>query len=208
MTAKAESKIIHYLIEQCKNPSGFIGKLMLGIWNHTFMSMAKWGLSHTKLNSNDIILEIGCGGGAFIHHLAKEKIVNQIYGIDISKNAIEKTKKLNAKFLTREIVDLTCVSAESMQFEANKFNHVFVIQTHIYWENIEKVFVNVYRYLVEGGEFNLICEKDKIKYHLLKYDDIEIMEIAFRDAGFVKVPIYETHQWIHYRAIKNKFEID
>ncbi|MBS7577342.1 MULTISPECIES: class I SAM-dependent methyltransferase [unclassified Enterococcus] len=203
MTAKAESKIMQYLIEQCKNPSGFIGNSMLDIWNRTFMTMARWGLNNTSLNRSDTILEIGCGGGAFIHYLIKERLVNQVYGIDISESAIEKTKKLNEKFLTREIAELSCISAESMQFESNKFNHIFAIQTHIYWENIEKVLLNVYPSLVEGGELNLICEKDKIKYHLTKFSESEAMERLLRNAGFAKVDIYETSKWIQYRGLKN-----
>lgn len=199
---KRKSKLIQYLITQCKHPTGFIGNTMISIWNKTFIEMALWGLSHVEIKKTDSILEIGFGGGIFINYLAKENYVNKIYGIDISKSSVQKAKKLNKQFIKSNKVTLLQSTVETLPFQKAMFNKVFAIQTHIYWNEFELSIEKIFDSLSIGGELNIICEKDKIRYHLPNYLKKESMIQLLNQYGFITTQVLETQRWIHYQSKK------
>ncbi|MFV0396241.1 MAG: class I SAM-dependent methyltransferase, partial [Coprobacillaceae bacterium] len=87
--------IISYLIKQCKSPNGVIGASMITIWNRVFKNMTVWGLSHLDIHPHDHILDIGCGGGSTINSIIKQIETGKVYGIDISKLSVKKSKMKN-----------------------------------------------------------------------------------------------------------------
>lgn len=202
MKNEKESKLLHYLIEQCHQPKGVVGDIMINIWNKTFIKMALWGLSNTNIQPTDTVLEIGCGGGVFINYLARRESAKTIYGVDISEAAIRKTATRNKNFVKDGTVCLFQATAEELPFSGNQFNHIFAIQTHMYWNQIELATEKLYNLLVPNGEFNIICEKEKIDYHLPKYRDSKKMIEMLKACGFSSVMTYETEKWIHYRCLK------
>lgn len=204
MEKKKHSKLMQYLIDQCHNPKGIVGNIMIRIWNKTFIKMALWGLSHTNLEQTDVLLEIGCGGGVFIHYLAKRKCAHKIYGIDISKIAIQKASALNKEFIQNNTVALSQNTVDALPFSEMKFQKVFAVQTHMYWSEIEEAITKIYALVTEGGEFNIICEKDKIEYHLSQYKDKKTMTKMVKQCGFDTVHVFETNKWIHYQCIKTE----
>ena len=61
-----------------------------------FLSSSEWSnmisqfLASADIPKNYDILEVGCGGGAFLNEIKEMKFLS---GVDYSKNAIEDTKK-------------------------------------------------------------------------------------------------------------------
>ena len=47
----------------CK-PKEIGGKIMVHMMNTGHSSMAEWGFTHMEIQSDDVCLDIGCGGGA------------------------------------------------------------------------------------------------------------------------------------------------
>lgn len=202
MEEKSNSKIIQYLIEQCRHPTGIVGNTMINIWNKAFIKMALWGWSNVNVVNTDVLLEIGCGGGAFINYLARQKCVNKIYGVDISKSAVQKATVLNKNFIKTNKVTLLQGTADDLPFSKDMFNKIFAIQTHIYWTEMELAIERIFQLLAVGGEFNIICEKNKIRYHLSKYQKKEIMIKLLKQCGFDRIKVFETHDWIQYQCVK------
>lgn len=202
MSEKRNSRIMRYLIAQCKNPTGFIGNTMINIWNKTFPKMALWGLSHVYIDKADTILEIGFGGGVIINYLAKKRYAKKIYGIDISKISVQKAKELNKEFIKTNKVTLLQGTVENLPFPEAMFNKVFAIQTHIYWNEFEQSIKKIFDSLNINGEFNIICEKDKIFYHLPKYLKKESMIKLLKQYGFNTTHVFETQHWIQYQSLK------
>lgn len=202
MGEKRNSKLMNYLIEQCRNPTGFIGNRMIEIWNKIFSQMALWGLSHTDIKDSDVILEIGFGGGVIINYLAKKINKGKIYGVDISNASLQKSIKLNKTYIKKGTVELLNCPVEEMSFPEKKFDKIFAIQTHIYWKEFEKSIEKIYKLLNHNGTFNIICEKDKIFYHLPNYSDKNMMLYTINKLGFKNTQIFETNKWIHYKCMK------
>lgn len=193
--------IIGYLIEQCKNPSGFIGARMIDIWNKAFENMTLWGLSNISFEKSDVILDIGCGGGNTINILSN-KTNEKVFGVDISNMAVKKAKIKNRKNIQQNKVDISQSAVEGLPFKNYSFNKILAIQTHIYWNNLETSLNEIFRTLKTCGVFTIICEKDKIKYHLHKYLDKNIMTNLLYNIGFKNIRLKETNTWIQYICFK------
>lgn len=56
---------------QCRKPSGPLGRAYLWAMNRSHSSLTDWGLQYVPLREDDVILDVGCGGGRTVEKLAK-----------------------------------------------------------------------------------------------------------------------------------------
>ena len=93
-------------------------KYMEGRWE----KVAKLMIDHYGLKAGDKILDIGCGKGFLLYDFTKILPGIEIYGIDVSKYALENSKE--------EIKDkLNYGNATSLPYEDNYFDFVFSLNT-------------------------------------------------------------------------------
>ena len=52
------------LLINARKPEGELGDKLLDRMNESHESLAQWGVSHLDISSEDVILDIGCGGGS------------------------------------------------------------------------------------------------------------------------------------------------
>ncbi|TCL58954.1 methyltransferase family protein [Kineothrix alysoides] len=203
MTKQYDNSLLNYLIRQCKDPSGIVGSKMTAIWNNTFRNMTHWGIQKIQFSSNDYILDIGCGGGATVNEFAEFISENgKVYGIDISTVAVRNSQKKNRIHIQRNKVEILQSSVEKLPFSADMFDKIFAVQTHIYWRNIEQGLSEILRILKPNGDFYIICEKDKIAYHLQNYENSFKMVELLKQTGFSAVDYNENRNWIEYICVK------
>ena len=91
-------------------------KYMEGYWSPVAEAMIK----HYKLPSNAKILDVGCGKGFLLYEFTKLLPEADIYGIDISKYAVENAKKE----IRHKIIE---GHANSLPFEDNSFDFVYAL---------------------------------------------------------------------------------
>ena len=87
--------LFRYLIEQSKNPKGWIGRQMMRLWNSIYLPMVDWSLASLMDKTPQNILDVGVGNGKSTQHLHETFPQSNIYGIDISATAIVEAQKLN-----------------------------------------------------------------------------------------------------------------
>lgn len=184
--------IIKYFVEQSANPTGFIGRVMIKIWNTTFEDMANWGINKLNINEESIILDVGCGGGKTIYTLSEKTAKGKVYGIDISEESVQSSIKENKEKVKDRKVIISQGDVANLPFEDNYFNYVTSMQTHIYWQELEKGFKEIYRVLKKDGILLIVCEKDKIEYHLKEeYKSNNSTKELLLSIGFNEVKIEE-----------------
>jgi cyclopropane fatty-acyl-phospholipid synthase-like methyltransferase len=102
------------------------------------------------IKKGDTILDIGCGNGTTAIWLAK-KFNCFVYGIDIvEKNIIAAEERMKEE----KLEDLLCFQqkdALSMDFAAQKFDHVISVETIYHIDDKSKLFENVNSILKPGG---------------------------------------------------------
>lgn len=151
-----------HLIQQSKQPTGWIGKLMMKTWNKAYFPMMKWALQTTNKAAGETILDVGIGNGLSSEYLNRQFPECELYGIDISEEAIQETRK---RFKRHE-VDFTVQAIENTRFADNQFDLICAFQTHFHWEKLQEAFTEINRLLKPEGRLLLACEFSKIKIYL------------------------------------------
>ncbi|WP_375102556.1 class I SAM-dependent methyltransferase [Paenibacillus sp. RS8] len=190
--------LLNTLINQAKNPRGFVGNIMIKIMNQAHTSITAWGLSKIEIRNNAPILDIGCGGGQTIHTLVKQHKHQEIYGVDYSQQAVETSIQKNNKAVAAGRVKISQGDVSALPFNESFFGTITAIQTHYFWPDLEHDISEVYRVLKAGGTFVIISEVYKINYHMKQYTKNEEIDHLFRKAGFQTVNIHENSKWKCY----------
>ncbi|WP_339315992.1 class I SAM-dependent methyltransferase [Paenibacillus sp. FSL R10-2734] len=190
--------LLDTLIDQAKNPRGFVGNIMIKIMNQAHTSITTWGLKKIEIMNNAPILDIGCGGGQTIHTLAKQNNNREIYGIDYSQQAVETSIQKNKEAVTSGRVKISQGDVSALPFNDGFFGTITAIQTHYFWPDLEQDISEVCRVLRAGGSFIIISEKYKINYHMTQFTKNEEIELLFRKSGFQTVNIHENNKWRAY----------
>lgn len=193
---------INYLIGQAANPSGVIGSLMTRIWSASFQNQNQWGLSLIDIADDDIVLSVGFGGGSDIKYLKDQGRKNTIYGIDISEEAVKTATELNQQYVDVGEVILSVGDVAYMEFDDGFFDIVFAGQTHIYWDELENGLSECLRVLSDNGTFLVICEIDKIEYHLPEYKNPEDFVKLLHMVGFADVDVSIQGNYIAFTCTK------
>ncbi|WP_339173036.1 class I SAM-dependent methyltransferase [Paenibacillus sp. FSL H7-0943] len=190
--------LLNALIDQAKNPRGFVGNIMIKIMNQAHSSITTWGLKKIEVMNNAPILDIGCGGGQTIHMLAKHNKYQEIYGIDYSQQAVETSNQKNNKAVAAGKVKISQGDVSALPYNDGFFGTITAIQTHYFWPDLEQDISEAFRVLIAGGTFVIISEIYKINYHMKQFTKNEEMEQLLWKSGFQTVNIHENNKWRCY----------
>ena len=66
--------------DNMRKPQGKLGNFQLKSMNKEHTPLSLWGLTHLNIKPEDIILDVGCGGGINIKRMAEN--AKKVYGIE------------------------------------------------------------------------------------------------------------------------------
>ena len=205
------------LVEQVRKPSGRLGRIIAKGMNKGHAKLAIWGLSHLKIDPNDIVLDIGCGGGGNIERYAKMVLNGKIYGIDYSKTAVYISKEINRRYINQGIVEIYEGSISSLPFLDNFFNLVSSFETFYFWSDLTRDLKEIYRVLKPNGHLILVnegykCDNKKRRQKAEKWSKLgnfpihtpEEYKEFLEQAGFSDIQISEEYKkgWISAIGMK------
>ena len=168
--------------DNMRKPQGKLGNIQLKSMNKEHTPVSLWGLKHLNIKSDDVILDVGCGGGINVKRMAKS--AKKVYGIDYSIESVKLSKEVNEKLIDEGKVEIIEGNVKSLPFEDNTFDIVTAFETVYFWPDIEKCFAEVKRVLKPGGIFLIGLETNGSDNFIMKfwghfidmemYDDDEI----------------------------------
>lgn len=184
------------LLINARKPIGELGMQLLERMNTNHKSVSLWGISHLKIEKNDVILDIGCGGGANVERFNK-MTDNKVFGLDYSELAVEKSTKLNQAAIDEGRCEIIQGSVSELPFEDNVFDIVTGFETVYFWPDFVNDAKEVRRVLKDDG-IMLICneavpkENDERQKELIDLLQMELysedqFEQYLREAGFSDV---------------------
>lgn len=139
-----------------KPKDSFGGRFMLKSMNKGHEKLSKWGRSFLQIDKEDIILDLGCGGGRNIEYFLTKAY--KVYGIDYSKTSVEIASSLNNDAIKNGRCQIIEGNAQKLSFKDESMDIVTAFETIYFWNNIEDCFKEVYRVLKDDGQF-LICNE-------------------------------------------------
>lgn len=196
-------------LNQCRKPKGVLGKVVVEDMNIGHFELTGWGLEKVNIKKNDVILDIGCGGGRTVNRMASIATEGKIFGIDYSLDCVKWSQNYNEKFIEDSKVEIFHASVEKIPFENNKFDIISAVETIYFWPNLVENFKEVKRVLKPSGKLIIICEmyfsenfkerNDKLisESDMKIYTPEELKELL-EIAGYnnIKIDLVEEKNWL------------
>lgn len=146
------------IFSNMRKPKGKLGNIQLKSMNMEHTPVALWNLKHLDVKQDDIVLDIGCGGGININRIAQN--AKKVYGIDYSIESVKLSREVNREYESQGKVEILEGNVESLPFNDDTFDIVTAFETVYFWPNIEKSFGEVKRVLKPGGIFMIGMESN------------------------------------------------
>ena len=187
------------LLINARNPQGKLGNQLIDKMNVNHEGLAKWSLSHLDISKDNVILDIGCGGGVNVKRFLK-MTENKVYGIDYSELAVERSIKLNKSAVDEGKCEIIKCSVSNLPFKDNSFDIVTGFETVYFWPDFVNDLKEVLRVLKDDGIIFIANEalpkegnerqKELIELLDMKiYSEDELVE-SLKLAGFSNVTTY------------------
>ena len=187
---------------QCQRPTGWFGRIVLWSMNRRHSRLTDWGLSHLSIREDDTILDVGCGGGRTVAKLAALAPKGRVYGIDYAPASVATARNLNRQLVGDGRVSIHEASVAELPFADNTFDLVTAIETHFWWQDLNRGMREVLRVLRPGGRMAVIAEfynggkharyADRLaRWTTMAVLDVEQHKTMFVDAGLREVDVDE-----------------
>ncbi len=191
----------NFVDNTARKPSGKIGRKMYSNPKGHYMAFYLT-LNKLKLNTDDIFLEIGCGGGVLLN-MALET-VKHAKAIDYSPDMVQLAKEKNRKALSEGRVEIVKCNAESLPWDDNHFSCATANQMFFFIEKPMIVLKELYRVLKPGGRLVITSIKDSILLKLLFFFWAHsmhlykntVMEFMLKQVGFKRVDVKNAKRFI------------
>lgn len=187
------------LLINARKPQGELGEKLIDNMNINHESLAQWSVSHLDISKEDIILDIGCGGGVNVERFLK-MTENKVIGLDYSDVAVEKSIDLNKKAIEEGRCEIIQGSVSDLPFEDNAFDMVTAFETVYFWPDFINDLKEIRRVLKNDGIIfianeALPIENDERQKELIELLDMKIyseneLEQFLHEAGFSQVNYY------------------
>jgi ubiquinone/menaquinone biosynthesis C-methylase UbiE len=189
-------------VNQCQNPTGWLGRFVLRSMNSRHSKVTDWGLSQASIGKQDTILDVGCGGGRTVSKLSAVATEGKVYGIDHSAESVAAAIRMNKQWIDRARVEVREASVSRLPFSEGAFDVVTAVETHFWWPALPEDMREVRRVLKPGGRLIIIAEVYKgskafTSKAVEKYSEktgmalltVEEHRALFTDAGYSDVQV-------------------
>lgn len=193
--------------DNMRKPKGKLGNIQLKSMNKEHTPVSLWGLKHLNIQSDDVILDVGCGGGININRMASN--AKKVYGVDYSIESVKLSREVNREYIEQGKVEVLEGNVQALPFDDDSFDIVTAFETIYFWPDIEKCFGEVKRVLKPGGIFligmesngsdNLVMKVSEKLIDMTVYNDEEVSEFL-ENNDYSEITVY-------LRDAKNKQEI-
>ena len=172
-----------------RRPSGWLGKMMFRNPRGHYKAF-RLTLEKLALKPDDILLEIGCGGGVLLN-MALESVA-QAKAIDHSPDMVRLARDRNQEALSDGKVEIVQGNAESLPWDDDLFTCAAAAEMFFFIEDPMIVLKEFYRVLKPGGRLVITSLEASIlprlmflpwsrSMHLYKNREMESM---LKEAGF------------------------
>lgn len=193
--------------DNMRKPKGKLGNIQLKSMNKEHTPVSLWGLKHLDIQSDDIILDVGCGGGININRMAGK--AKKVYGVDYSIESVKLSREVNQEYIQQGKVEVLEGNVQALPFEDDRFDIVTAFETIYFWPDIEKCFGEVKRVLKPGGIFLIGMESNGSDNLVMKVSEKLIDMTVYNDEEVTR--FLENNDYseitVYLRDAKNRQEI-
>lgn len=146
------------------------GRIVLWLMNRGHASIQDFARSCFKMPDRGRVLDIGCGGGAFIATMRRDAPEVKVYGIDYSSLAVQRARALNHIDVKNGLVEIVEASVDKLPFPDDYFELVTACETIYFWPDPVAGCREAWRVTRPGGQF-AICVDSSDRERAKKFTD-------------------------------------
>jgi SAM-dependent methyltransferase len=153
-------------------------------------------IEELALQPDDFLLEVGCGGGAFLHRALESGC--RAAAVDHSPDMVRLAREVNAKAIAAGRVEVVQASADALPFDDDRFTAAAMTGVLGFLPDPVGVLSEIRRTLVSGGRLAMLGSDPELRgtpaapepmaSRLRFYDSAQLEELA-RGAGFADVRV-------------------
>jgi SAM-dependent methyltransferase len=201
--------LVDGIAESARRPTGRVGRLLYG---PAPAGLAPYGrvLDALDLRGDDVLLEIGPGGGNFLARALE--LAGSAAAIDHSQDMVDATCRRNAAAVAASRLDVRLGDAASLPWDDGSFTAVAMNQVFFWLPDPDRVLAEVHRVLRPGGRLAILGASNRPATRLLVlpylqggmrlYDDHELARML-RSAGLTEVDVASRGLVQYARAVRD-----
>jgi len=193
------------LIKQCRKPTGWLGEMTAYQMNSGHSMMTWWGLCHLSIKKDNVILDVGCGGGRTVNRLAQIAVEGKVYGIDFSESSVKVSEKTNRDLIKAGRVEIRQGAVSDLPFSDDTFDLVTAVETYYFWPDLNSDLQEVRRVLKPGGRLLIVVEAYKgskyeernlkwVEAGNMAYHSLQEIKDLLTNADYTDVEVFEEYE--------------
>ncbi|MDD2923305.1 MAG: methyltransferase domain-containing protein [Anaerolineales bacterium] len=147
-----------------------------------------------ELQSDDSILDLGCGAGIWTMALARH--CRKAVGVDVLDDAVGAARRYIRNSPLKKRLEFHADRLEALQLPEKSLDHIFSFCVLEHIDNLEKVLAEAKRILRSGGQLHVSVDslatiqnadlkaKHQRDHHVVQYFTVESLREKLEDAGF------------------------
>jgi len=159
-----EKEELQAIASQLKHPTGEKGIEMANMMNETNINMTRHSIQNLNISKENKILELGHGNAGHVEFLLEQAENLKYYGLEMSELMFQEARQINRNFVSQKQALFSLYDGNKIPFEDESFDKIFTVNTIYFWQEPEKLLLEIYRVLRPNGNFCLtFAEEDFMK---------------------------------------------
>lgn len=134
-------------------PSGLLGQIVAPIMERETADTNRRAIELLDLHPGDSVLDVGCGNGVSLGHIASLVGDGLAAGLDHSQVMCRRASKNNKQLISAGRVRVACGRSDDLPYDAGSFDAAVSVHTLYFWNPAEPHFEEIARVLHPGGKF-------------------------------------------------------
>ncbi len=197
--------MIRIIAKQARHAKGILGHIVARVMAFTTAKENRYMLQQLHARAGDNVLELGCGHGHVLRHVAQKCYPGKAVGVDPSSVMLEIAARGTKSETTNVNLELLHGDSEHIPVADRSFDRVFSVHTIYFWPSLSRGCQSLKRILRPGGTLLLVHHSADRRRSLERFpDDVYQfhsdgeLENALRKAGFCNVSIAIGSEEIRY----------
>ena len=200
-----EKEELQAIASQLKHPTGEKGIEIANMMNETNINMTRHSFQNLHIESGNNILELGHGNAGHVGLIFEEAPNIKYYGLEMSELMFQEARQINRNFVSQKQALFSLYDGNKIPFEEDSFDKIFTVNTIYFWQEPEKLLLEIYRILRPNGNFCItFAEEDFMKKLPFTQFEFELYNTEKAQQLIKKTPFKIVYTETQTEKVKSK----
>jgi SAM-dependent methyltransferase len=200
-----EKEELQAIASQLKHPTGEKGIEMANMMNETNINMTRHSVQNLNIKAGNSILELGHGNAGHVAFIFEQGENLKYFGLEMSELMFQEARQINRNFVSQKQAFFSLYDGNTIPFEEDSFDKIFTVNTIYFWQEPEKLLLEIYRVLRPKGNFCItFAEEDFMKKLPFTQFEFELYNTEKAQELIKKTPFKIVYTETQTEKVKSK----